>query len=57
MAYGLSVTGANDSFIIDSNTTQTEYLSVISSGQVSGTTNSRATITATAPDLVWMNAH
>ena len=55
MAHGLLVTGANGSYQIDSDTTQTEYLSVISSGTVNGTNNSRATITATAPDLVFMN--
>jgi len=55
MAYGISVTGSNNAFVIDSNTTQTEYLSVISSGTVNGTNNSRATITATPPDIVLMN--
>ena len=54
MAYGLSVTGENNSYQIDSNTAQTEYLSVISSGEVDGSTT-RATITASPPDLVWMH--
>ena len=54
--YGLSVTGLNGSFQIDSNTEQTEFLHVIASGDLSGTASSRDSITAaSAPDIVFMH--
>ena len=55
MAYGLEITGQNGSYQINSDTTQTEYLSVISSGQVTASLTSRATITASVPDIVFVN--
>jgi len=56
MGYGISILGQNSSYQIDSDNTQTIYLSVISSGQVAGTNNSRATVPTTSGDIVWMNA-
>ena len=58
MAYGLSVRGLNDSYQIDSETTQTDFLAVISSGIIEpAAPATRATISGVAAgDVIWMNA-
>ena len=49
MAYGIEGTTGSGGFLIDSDTTATEYLTVVSSG----TTNAGASLTRQAGDLVF----
>tara|TARA_A100001388_G_scaffold1826_1_gene1364 strand:- start:492 stop:1181 length:690 start_codon:yes stop_codon:yes gene_type:complete len=49
MAFGIEATTDSGGFLIDSNTTATEYLTVVSSG----TTNAGASVTRQAGDLVF----